>query len=313
MTFRPFDFSDNDYQAWLTIENTAHPEHPQSIEQAKHVDKTRGQEDVLGCFLVETNGQIIGWLQYETPRNLIPDALEFTYRLLPDYQHFTQELWTLLQMQLSTQSYKTLITRVYDNWVEKAFYESQGFTVYDSMWPSKLDLGGFDPQPFYHYVQKAEIAGIQIATLADFPHSQDRFRQQWYALMVELLESVPSAKPVVPWNYKTWVSRVPVNPNLFPETYFFALHDDELIGVSELYKTHDSSTLKTGLTAVKKTYQRQGIAQTLKLKAALFAKSYGATYITTNNHQINHPMLAINKAMGFKKEPALLFMKKDML
>ena len=34
VNFRPFNFSDKDYQAWLTIENAAHPEHPQSIEQA---------------------------------------------------------------------------------------------------------------------------------------------------------------------------------------------------------------------------------------------------------------------------------------
>ena len=249
---------------------------------------------------------IIGWLQYETPRNPVPDALEVTYRLLPDYRHLSNQLWEFLRTQLSTQSYKTLITRVYDNWVEKVFYESQGFSIYDSMWPSKLNVGGFNPQSFYRYLQKAKNAGIQIVTLADFPHSQDGFRRQWYSLMVELLQSVPSAQPVTPWGYDTWVSRVPVNPNLLPEAYFFALHSDELVGVSGLFKTHDSSTLKTGLTAVKKAYQRQGIAQTLKLKAALFAKSYGAKYITTNNHQINQPMLAINEAMGLKNAAGTL-------
>ncbi len=316
MTFRPFDFSDKDYQAWLTIENTAHPEHPQSIEQAKHVDKTRGQEDIFGCFLVESDGQTIGWPQYETPRNPMPDmpeTLKVHVQLLPDYQGFTHHLWEFLEKQLVNQKVQTLITRVYENWSEVVFYKSKGFVVYDSMWPSTLDLSTFDPKSFEHYIQKSKEAGIRLATLTDFPHQEATFRYKWYSLMAELLQGVPSTHPVAPWSYETWLERVPANPNLLPEGYFFALEDNILIGVSELWKSAEKSTLKTGLTAVQQSHRRKGIAQTLKLRAAQFAKDYGAGFINTYNHQSNQPMLAINETMGFIKEPALLFLKKDWI
>jgi len=35
--------------------------------------------------------------------------------------------------------------------------------------------------------------------------------------------------------------------------------------------------------------------------------------VRTNNHQVNRPMLAINEALGFEKEPAQLHLKKNLL
>lgn len=222
------------------------------------------------------------------------------------------QLWDFLQKQLQSVKPKNLMTVVTETWPEYKYYLSKGFTVYDSMWASKLDVTAFDPRPFEPYLQKTKQASIQIKTLADFPHSEDTFRRTWYALIIELLQSVPFADPVVPWAYETWLARTPVNPNLLPEGYFFALDDDEIIGISELWKSHRPKTLQTGLTAVKASHRRKGIAQTLKVKAAKFAKNYGVQFIRTNNHQINHPMLAINEAMGFVKEPARLFLKKEL-
>lgn len=313
MNFRPFDYSDADYETWLKLANAIHPDHPQSIERAKHFVETLGRDEILESFIVEKDERAIGWLQYETPRNPMPGALAIHLELLPDYQHHVEEIWNFLQTQVRARKPVSLITVVTETWPEYKFYTTKGFTVYDSMWASKLEVTSFDPSPFEHYLQRSEEAGIEIKSLAEFPHEEDAFRRKWYKLVVELLQNVPSAEPVIPWSYETWQARAVHDPGLLLQGYLLAVHNDDLIGMTSLWKSERPETLQTGLTGVLSSYRRKGIAQTLKLKAAQFAKDYGVQFILTNNHQINRPMLSINEAMGFVKEPATLFLKKDFL
>jgi GNAT superfamily N-acetyltransferase len=318
MNFRPFDYSDADYQRWETLTNTIHPDYPQSTEQAKHFVETLGEDEILESFIIEDSdvkgrGKALGWLQYETPRNPVPGALAIHLELLPEYQNHVNQAWDFLQEQIRPLKPSSLITVVTETWWEHDFYKSAGFKVYDSMWASTLDLTTFDPKPFEVYLEKSKQAGIEVKTLPEFPHHEDTFRRTWYALVVELLQNVPSATPFIPWSYETWLARAVNDSGLLPEGSFFALHNNEFVGLSQLWKSSRPRTLQTGLTAVKAPYRRKGIAQTLKVKAALFAKDYGVQFIRTNNHQINRPMLSINETMGFVKEPARLFLKKEFL
>jgi GNAT superfamily N-acetyltransferase len=313
MNFRPFNFSDTDYQTWVNLANAIHPDSPQSIEQAKDFDQTRSKDEIVGSFIVEEGEKAIGWVQYETPRNPMPGALAITLQLLPDYYHRMNDLWEFLQEHLKSLEPQRLITVVTETWNEYDFYKAKGFHVYDSMWASSLDVTTFDPQPFAAYLEKSKQAGIHVKTLSEFPHHEDSFRRKWYALIIELLQSVPSAEPFIPWSYETWLTRVPQSPMMMPEGTFFALESNEFVGISQLWKSSRPNTLQTGLTGVKQSHQRKGIAQTLKLHAAQFGKEYGVQFVRTNNHQINRPMLAINEAMGFVKEPARLFLKKDFV
>src|SRR5262249_28262313 len=64
-------------------------------------------------------------------------------------------------------------------------------------------------------------------------------------------------------------------------------------------------------TGVLREYRRRGIAMALKLRAILYAKSAGYSRIKTWNEQGNRPMLSINEALGFIKQPAwIAFAKK---
>jgi hypothetical protein len=48
----------------------------------------------------------------------------------------------------------------------------------------------------------------------------------------------------------------------------------------------------------------KGIAVALKLRTVAHAQRLGVDHIKTWNDQSNRPMLAINEAMGFEKQPA---------
>jgi GNAT superfamily N-acetyltransferase len=312
MNIRPFDFSDSDYQAYVDVANAAHPETPQSAENIRHFDKTRGKDELLCCFLVEVNEGVVGWIEYRTPRNPLPSALELRYRLLPEQEFLTQPLWDFAISEMQTLKPKMLIAREREDWLETKFLLSQQFTEYDRMWASSLDVTTFSLTPFQHFVERSKQAGITFKTLAEFPHMELEFRKRWYELIINLLQDVPSTKPTIPWSFETWLERTPPNPRLLPEGYFFALDGSEFVGMTELAKSNRPKTLHTGLTGVKQSHRRKGIAQTLKLKAVEFTKNYGAQFIRTNNHVINRPMLSINEAMGFIKEPAWVNLKKEM-
>jgi RimJ/RimL family protein N-acetyltransferase len=313
MNIRPFNFSDTDYQTLVDVTNAAHPEAPRTVKEIHYFDNTRGKGELLGRFMVETGNNIVGWIQYETPRNPTPGALELRYRLLPEYERLTQPLWDFIMIEMASVKPKSLVVREREDWHEAAFFLTQQFTEYDRMWASSLDVTTFSAGPLEHSLQRSREAGITFRTLSEFPHEDLEFREHWYDLLITLLHDVPSAEPIVPWAFETWLTRVPHNPTLLPKGYFFALAGEKFVGVSELWKSNRPQTLQTGLTAVKQNYRRKGVAQSLKLKATEFAKQSSVQFIRTNNHIINHPMLAINEAMGFVKEPAWVHLKKDLV
>jgi GNAT superfamily N-acetyltransferase len=217
-------------------------------------------------------------------------------------------LWAELKRQIATHPAKELIAQVREDWPQADFYQSKGFEVYDKMWASSLELETFDPTPF----QRPLPQGIQVVTLADLDYPSEPVQRQYYQLMVALLQDVPFNEPLEIWPFELWQERVMKENKLIPEAHFLAFDGENMIGVSQLWKSSRPHTIQTGLTGVLKPYRRQGIAQHLKLLAAQYAKQHGYRYIRTSNHQINRPMLAINEAMGFVKEPAWIHLIKKI-
>jgi GNAT superfamily N-acetyltransferase len=227
-----------------------------------------------------------------------------------------EKLYAALRQKLAYA--KALTTRVREDWQDlRAFYEQKGFIEVERQWESRLDVTVFDPQPFRSVLDKAQAAGIVFKTLADVMTETLEPVKAIQCLMYQtitqdLLPSVPFAEPLEIWDFDTWLERYWHAPERCFESVFMAFAKDEFVGMSELYQAEDVTKLKNGLTAVKEKHRRKGIATSLKLKAALYAKSKGIKEIVTTNHSINRPMLAINEAMGFVKDPAWIRLKKEI-
>ena len=74
----------------------------------------------------------------------------------------------------------------------------------------------------------------------------------------------------------------------------------------------DPGVIYQHLTAVLRDERGKGIAMALKLKTIEYARAEGLREIRTWNASINRPMLAINEALGFAKQPAWITFGKDL-
>jgi GNAT superfamily N-acetyltransferase len=102
------------------------------------------------------------------------------------------------------------------------------------------------------------------------------------------------------------------SPNYLPEGNFIALDGDRYVGMSTLRTSQASpDEYYVGFTGVLRDYRGKGIAMALKLKAIAFARQRGIKQIKTWNDSSNRPMLRINEALGFAKQPAWIsYLKK---
>lgn len=307
MKIRPFDFSDADYQAYVEVFNTAHAEAARSVRDMQHRDQSRTKDDVLGRFVAEVGGKVVGLVEYETsfddPK---PGVLEVHYRICPEFGGLAPALWDYLMGEIDRVKPHELKARVREDWDEYRFYLNQGFEEEDRSWVSTLDVFSFDPAP----LQRPLAEGVRIQALSELPYHKAELQHQLYNLEEALIADVPTLEPMAPWPFEVWHERVLQDPNLLPEGCFVALDGTQPVGLSQLKKSNRPQTLQTGLTGVLSNYRRRGIASALKLRAAEFARQYGARYIRTGNHQRNRPMLTINEAMGFEKEPAMVLLRK---
>ncbi len=306
MNIRPFDFSQADYQAYATVRQAAHPEAPLDIAQLQHTDRTRSKEGIMGRFLLEWGGQVVGVMEFATPYyDPKPGALEVRYHLRPEAQSLEDAVWAFLMEHLAHHQPKELLAQVREDWPQYRFLVAQGFAEVERRWESVLDLQGFDPAPF----ERPLPAGITLWPLSELPWQEEGFQRALYRLETDLLQDVPSAEPINLWPFEVWQERTIHEPNLLPEGYFLALENQQLVGVTMLFRSNRPQTLRTGLTGVLRSHRRRGLALALKLRAIEFARRYGARYIRTSNHQTNRPMLALNEALGFAKEPATVLLR----
>lgn len=310
-TIRPF--TSHDYDAYVALLNAAHPEFPQGLEDVQLFDAQREPHEQFARFVLQRGQRILGSVTVGTPRhNPLPGHSMLHLRLHPEALDAAQQLHDFGVREAQALNARVLVTGAREDWWERPFLLAHGFQELDRMWASTLDVRNFDPAPFRSFQDKSDQARIRVVRLGELPYQDEAFQRRWYDIEIELLRDVPTAHPFEIWPFETWRKRVVHSPKLLPDAYFLALDGDTLVGLTELFVDTRPNTLRTGLTGVRRAWRRKGIAQTLKLTAANYAKQHGYYFVRTNNHSVNRPMLSINEAMGFVKEPAWVNLERRL-
>ncbi len=223
-----------------------------------------------------------------------------------------ETLYRIALEKLTSYEPSALIVRVRENWTNWLdFYGGKGFTEFERLWESQLQLAAFVPGSFTATLARVADSGITICTLSDLPDTTVTQRRL-YEAVIELLGDVPFSEPLNIWPFELWQKRFWRNPARRPESFFLAFDGGNIVGVSELRATSRSAWLSTGLTGVKRKHRRQGVALALKVRAAQYAQAAGFEIIKTQNHTTNRAMLAINDRLGFVREPAWIRLKKTL-
>ena len=316
LTLRPF--GDVDYGAYVEIANECYPDYAWTVDEIRHFDADWEPEGYFKRRVIAEEGGVpVGYSDAANARG-----------------QFVPENYRLEVMVRPSARRRGTGTRLFDDaiavlrerharWVRMDGKESEPATVPFARhaglaelrrdWESRLAVAAFDPAPFANAMKRVADAGIRITTLADEMKVDPDAVRKVYGLHEAARVDVPSFDPPTPSPYERFEQEVLRAPYALPEAHFLAIRDSRYVGESAMGKEGtDPSIIYQHLTAVLREERGKGIAMALKLKTIEYAKRVGLREIRTWNASINRPMLAINEALGFAKQPAWITFGKDL-
>ncbi|MBC8102621.1 MAG: GNAT family N-acetyltransferase [Cytophagales bacterium] len=314
---RPFDHSDADYEARVAIGNAVTPDQSTTVAEQKEQEAQRIASHQHQIWLAEAEGQTVGMGSFRHDDwEYHPTEFWLRIAVLPKFQgrgcggtlyrHLLENLAPLQPTALKTYCRE-------DRARGLRFAQDRGFMEEMRIWESRLDVAAFDPEPFAAEREKVSQLGIVIRSLRDLESDPDRDRKVW-ELEMETSADVPSTSPFTPLTYDEYRKHAFDASSFLPDGFVVAVEEStgDYVGTSHLWRRRADQDLQTGLTAVRRTHRRRGIALAMKLRVIDYAKSLGTPIIRTENAQHNRAMLAINEALGFTKLPAGITLVKRL-
>jgi GNAT superfamily N-acetyltransferase len=206
------------------------------------------------------------------------------------------------QRFLLTQGAASLQSEVRENCPAGLQFASQrGFRIDRHLFESTLDLEAFDETPFHTVTLVLETAGIRFRSYADFPDTTEN-RLRLHHLNAVTTVDVPGLnEPFMA--FEDFCQAVFGGSWYRPEGVRIAVAGEEWVGVCTLELLPKSRGAYNLFTGVLPAYRERKIALALKLDAIRYARAHGAAYIRTNNDSMNAPMLAVNRKLGYQRQP----------
>jgi GNAT superfamily N-acetyltransferase len=197
------------------------------------------------------------------------------------------------------------------------FATRRGFVEARREWQSRLDVNAFDPSPFAGAMERATGQGIEITNLAVEQAVNENALVETYHLYTTCSRDVPDIEPYTEVSYDDFLKNVVNAPYSIGEAFLMAKAKGEsngrYVGLAWMAgSAEEPDVLYQGLTGVIPEYRGKGVAMALKLANVEAARRLGKREIRTWNDTTNRPMLRINEAMGFVKQPAEIVYLKDL-
>ena len=311
------EFEDRDYTAVVAIGNRSFPDYAWTEQDARHEDSTWTDPKYFKArYVVEDDrGEVAGVLEIHHQRGWFdPERMRVNITVDPDARHrgYGTALFERAVAVARSQHVTTLIGNAKESMTDSvAFLRARGFVERQRAWESRLDVRSFDFAKFAGAEPRVAREGIRITTLAEeMKADRDGAIRRAFEIQEVCRRDIPSVDRPTEGSFDRFLLEVE-GPQILLDAFFLAVKDGEYVGLSDLWKdSGDPQGLYQGLTGVHPAHRGKGIAMALKLQTVRYARATGKTLIKTWNDTRNRPMLAINEAMGFVKQPAWIEFEK---
>ena len=319
--FRPFE--ERDREAIIAIRNRDMPRHRQNTAASwKRRDALRKPElvDTRLCAVEAETDQVVAFLDatdLNTATWKMEDVCDFGISVAHEYrkQGIGTALYDRALAFAEERGAKRLVTGFHE-WTPDepgiAFLTERGFTEQERETPSYLDLTKWDESPFLGSLSQAAVYGARLFPYDSVEDTEDS-RRRLYELDRALIYDIPrrDTQPFEMEPFEDFVKSVIERPEWRPELQVIAEKDGEWIGKCHVVpKLEFPDVGMQWLTGVLKAHRGHGVATALKVRAYERARAAGITVMTTENHEDNAPMLAINRKFGFIPEPSVVVYNK---
>ncbi|HXI15448.1 MAG TPA: GNAT family N-acetyltransferase [Chloroflexota bacterium] len=319
MTLRPFA---GEYEQLIAIQKSIDPDEGSSVEGWRFRDESwRHDRYFLERYVVVgPEGKTVGWGQvFHMPWQFHPEKYQMSLDVHPEQQRkgIGSALYEHLLAIVRARNGKALRTDTQETRTAALeFLARRGFEEIQRFWESRLDVAAFNVAPFSAADARAEGEGITITTLADelAAHGEsEEVLKAIYEMELAAFLDVPFADPATPFHYDEWRKDALESPNGLKDAYFLAKHGERYTGVSNMHKNPEHpGVIYQGFTGVIREFRGKGVAMALKLQTVTYARANGYREIRTGNNTRNRPMLRINEAMGFTKQPVWVEYEKAL-
>jgi GNAT superfamily N-acetyltransferase len=120
-----------------------------------------------------------------------------------------------------------------------------------------------------------------------------------YEVYVEALPEVQGPLSAQAQPFEEWLA----HESRDPAVAFVALDAGEVVGYARLHTCGVPHRLEHGLTAVRRTHRRRGLATALKLAELQWAADHGYRELRTDTIEGNVAMRAVNERLGYRELP----------
>jgi mycothiol synthase len=306
---RPFTASD--YAGLTAASNRVYPDYLWSAEELRHEDETFDRSRFFKIRLVaEEDGAIVGSAEAgHRPSRFDPDSYSLRLWVVPERRRrgHGSALHDAVIATLRERDGRVARGATKESMADGVdFLLKRGWKELKRDWESRLHVADFDLAKFAGADDRLARDGILISTYAEELARDPETPRKAFELIDVCRRDVPATDPPTPIRFEEWHADWVDAPGFLPDAFSVAIDPGgRWLGMSSLTESlGDKSFMWQNFTGVRPEARGKGIATALKRRAVEYAKQSGVNHIKTWNDQANRPMLAINEALGFEKQPA---------
>jgi len=308
-----------DYPVLVALNKAAYPDYGETEEEWRHWDETWDHQKYFKSRVVaEDGGRVVGFGLVNHMRwAFVPTKYRIDITVHPDHRgrgHGTSLYGALLD-KVRERNGRAVAAAAKESMAEGVrFLSKRGFREVKRNWESRLFVKGFAFARFAAADGRVAKQSIRIVTLAEEMQRDSSALQKAFELNEDCRMDIPSVDPPTRHTFEEFRRDDIDAPNALLDAFFVAIDKDgRYLGVSNMFRSLDDPRfLWQGITGVRRDARGKGIATALKLRTVRFAIDRGIEHIKTWNDVHNKPMLSINEAMGFAKQPAWISYEKDL-